>query len=110
METARRCAARRCSRSPPRPDSRRARRDILAAREAGRFVVGDPEVALACVGGALLGVLDLGVTSSATPDALDRAADQLALYLLSMFDVPRDDAERICARHLSTVSGWAGSR
>ncbi len=88
----------------------RARRDILAARAAGRFVVGDPEVALACVGGALLGVLGLGVTSSAAPDALDRGADQLALYLLSMFDVPRVDAERICARHLPTVSGWAGSR
>ncbi len=88
----------------------RARRDILAARAAGRFAVGDPEVALACVGGALLGVLDLGVTSSAAPDALDRGADQLALYLLSMFDVPRVDAERICARHLPTVSGWAGSR
>jgi len=88
----------------------RARRDILAARDAGRFVVGDAQVALACVGGALLGVLDLAVTGSATPSALDRAADQLALYLLSMFDVSRDDAERICARHLPTVSGWARSR
>lgn len=88
----------------------RARRDILAARNAGRFVAGDPEVALACVGGALLGVLDLGVTSSATPDALGRAADQLALYLLSMFDVPRVDAERICARHLPVVGPRARHR
>ncbi|QNK79352.1 TetR/AcrR family transcriptional regulator [Nakamurella sp. PAMC28650] len=82
----------------------RARRDILAARDSGRFTVGDPVVALACVGGALLGVLNLAAAST-TSKAVDRAADQLALNLLSMFDVPREDAERICSRHLPTISG-----
>ncbi|WP_295697418.1 TetR/AcrR family transcriptional regulator [Lapillicoccus sp.] len=77
----------------------RALRDILAARDAGRFTVDDPAVALACVGGALLGVLNL-VGAGRTPRAVGRAADQLAHNLLRMFEVPREDAERICARKL----------
>jgi AcrR family transcriptional regulator len=71
----------------------RARRDILAARDSGRFTVGDPVVALNLA------------AASTTSKAVDRAADQLALNLLSMFDVPREDAERICSRHLPTISG-----
>jgi AcrR family transcriptional regulator len=88
----------------------RALRDVLAARDTGRFTVDDPDVALACVGGALIGVLHLSSTHS-TPRAIDRAADQLAGSLLAMFGVEPADVARICARRLPAASGSrTGSR
>jgi len=42
----------------------RARRDLQGAEAAGRFTVGDLDVTLACVAGALLGVLHLASTNA----------------------------------------------
>ena len=65
----------------------RALRDLQKAKRAGRFAIDDPHVALACTGGALLGVLQLASTQ-ARPSHIDRAADELAVNLLRMFGVP----------------------
>lgn len=77
----------------------RAMRDLHRARDAGRFSYDDPAVALACTGGALLGVIHLSLTE---PDAdrIDRAADALALQLLRMFGVAEADARAVVARPL----------
>jgi len=77
----------------------RALRDLLLGREAGRFSFDDPEVALACTGGALLGVIHLSLTAR---DAarIDRAADGLALHLLRMFGLAEADARAVVARPL----------
>jgi AcrR family transcriptional regulator len=77
----------------------RARRDLQGAEAAGRLTVGDVDVTLACVAGALLGVLHLASTN-ATPAAIDRAADELAANLLRMFGVPADEATRIAHSRL----------
>jgi AcrR family transcriptional regulator len=77
----------------------RALRDLQQAKEAGRFAIDDPHVALACTGGALLGVLQLASTQ-AKPSAIDRAADELAANLLRMFGVPYDEARAIASGKL----------
>ena len=77
----------------------RARRDLQGAEAAGRFTVGDLDVTLACVAGALLGVLHLAPTN-ATHAAIDRAADELAANLLRMFGVPAVEATRIAHSRL----------
>ena len=79
--------------------SPRARRDLQAARAAGRFTVDDVDVALACVAGALLGVLHMA-SANATPAGIDRAADEFAANLLRMFGVPADEATRVTQRQL----------
>ena len=76
----------------------RALRDLQQAKRAGRFAIDDSHVALACTGGALLGVLQLTSTQG-KPPAIDRAADELAVNLLRMFGVPHDEARTIaCAK------------
>jgi len=77
----------------------RALRDLQKGRDAGRFAIDDPHVALACTGGALLGVLQLASTQ-ARPSAIDRAADELAVNLLRMFGVPYDEARAIASAKL----------
>jgi AcrR family transcriptional regulator len=79
--------------------SLRARRDLQAARAAGRFTVDDVDVALACVAGAVLGVLHMASVNP-TPAGIDRAADELAANLLRMFGVPADEATRVAQRQL----------
>ena len=79
--------------------SLRARRDLQAARAAGRFTVDDVDVALACVAGALLGVLHMASINT-TPAAIDRAADELAANLLRMLGVPADEATGIAHSQL----------
>ena len=78
----------------------RARRDLRRAQAAGRFQIGDLDVALACTAGALLGVLHLASSTNAGPRVIDRAADQLAVNLLRMFGLPADEAARIAQRSL----------
>ena len=76
----------------------RALRDLEKAMRDGRFAIDDSHVALACTGGALLGVLQLTSTQG-KPPAIDRAADELAVNLLRMFGVPHDEARTIaCAK------------
>ena len=77
----------------------RALRDLQRARDAGRFQIGDPTVALASSGGAVLGVLAL-TTTNPKPKAIDAAADQLAANLLRMFGLPDDEAREIARRPL----------
>jgi AcrR family transcriptional regulator len=76
----------------------RALRDLQRAEAAGRLSLGDPAVALACAGGALLGVLHLGLTRDGV--AVDAAADELAENLLRMFGLAEDDARRVARRAL----------
>ena len=77
----------------------RALRDVQRARQAGRFDIEDPMVALACTAGALFGVLHLA-TINAKPAAIDRASDELARNMLRMFGVPSDEAREIASRKL----------
>jgi len=77
----------------------RAFRDLQQAKRAGRFAIDDPHVALACTGGALLGVLQLTSTPG-KPSAIDRVADELAVNLLRMFGIPRDEARTIASAKL----------
>jgi len=77
----------------------RALRDLKRASDAGRLDIGDPKVALAASGGAVLGVLSL-TTSNPKPKAIDAAADELASRLLRMFGLPDDEAREIASRPL----------
>jgi AcrR family transcriptional regulator len=86
----------------------RALRDLEKAKRAGRFAIDDPHVALACTGGALLGVLQLTSTPG-KPPAIDRAADELAVNLLRMFGVPHDEASAIASAKLPRTGRPAGS-
>lgn len=77
----------------------RALRDLRRAKESGRFAIDDPAVALACTGGALLGVLALTAVDR-DPTAIDAAADELAVNLLRMFGLSHDEAGEIAGRPL----------
>ncbi len=76
----------------------RALRDIEAAVSAGRFVVEDPQLALAVAGGAILG---LGALLSSDPGRDDaHAADSVTADVLRLFGMSAKDAAKICARPL----------
>ncbi|MVU80685.1 TetR family transcriptional regulator [Nocardia sp. ET3-3] len=79
----------------------RARRDIDAAARAGRFQVGDPELAMAVVTGA---ALCLGQLLHDQPDRDDaEASDQVAEDLLRMFGLPAGEAHRISRQPLPAL-------
>jgi len=78
-----------------------ALRDLRVAAEAERFEIGDPYVALACVGGSVLGLLRI-LQARPGMDA-EAANDQLAESLLRMFGVPADEAGRIARRPLPAI-------
>jgi AcrR family transcriptional regulator len=76
----------------------RARRDIAAATESGRFQVADSKLAMAVAAGALLG---LGQLVQAEPERdADQTADQVTQDLLRMFGLPADEARELCSRPL----------
>jgi len=77
----------------------RGLRDLERAMHAGRFQIGDPKVALASSGGAVIGVLAL-TTTIPRPKAINAAADELAANLLRMFGLPDDEAREIASRTL----------
>jgi AcrR family transcriptional regulator len=84
----------------------RARRDIQAATEAGRFTVGDLDLAMATVLGAALG---LGQLLHDHPDRDDaESADQLTEDLLRMLGLPAAEAHEICRRPLPDLTGIFG--
>ncbi|MBY0388113.1 MAG: TetR/AcrR family transcriptional regulator [Mycobacterium pseudokansasii] len=85
----------------------RALRDIKAAADAGRFRVGDPELALATAGGALLGLGALLRTDPHRDDAL--AADMVTERLLRLFGLDAQEARTICQRPLPALDGRAES-
>ncbi|MCX2715988.1 TetR/AcrR family transcriptional regulator [Mycolicibacterium sp. J2] len=76
----------------------RARRDIVAGIEAGRFTIEDPELALAIAGGVLMGV---GILVRDHPDRDDGATADLATEnLLRVFGLPVDEARAMCRKPL----------
>ncbi|TQM26363.1 TetR/AcrR family transcriptional regulator [Nocardia bhagyanarayanae] len=79
----------------------RARRDIEAAADAGRFQVRDSELAMTIVAGA---ALCLGRLLHDHPERDDaEAADQVTEDLLRMFGLPADEAAEICRRPLPSL-------
>jgi hypothetical protein len=72
----------------------RARRDIMAAVEAGRFDVQDVDVAVTITAGALLA---LGQLLHDQPERdVEETTDRMAEDLLRMFGVTAGAARRIC--------------
>ena len=79
----------------------RARRDIVAAGRAGRFSVGDADLAMTIVSGAALG---LGQFLHDHPDRDDaHATDQVTEDLLRMLGLAAGEAGEICGRPLPTL-------
>jgi len=79
----------------------RARRDIIAAVEAGRFRVDDLGVTMAVVGGSLLG---LGQLLHDEPDRdVADAADKVTEHVLTVLGMSADEAHRICALPLPDI-------
>ncbi|WP_433673028.1 TetR/AcrR family transcriptional regulator [Nocardia sp. CA-136227] len=76
----------------------RARRDIIAAQEAGRFEQMDPDMAVMAAGGSLLGLLQL---LDAQPDADAGAlADEMTYHMLRMFGMNKRSAQRLTSTEL----------
>jgi AcrR family transcriptional regulator len=76
----------------------RALRDIRTGVDAGRFKVDDPELALAMVGGALLG---LGKLLRDNPDRDDAvAADTVTENMLRLLGLSAEEAHKVCQRPL----------
>jgi AcrR family transcriptional regulator len=89
--------------SAPNGLAPRARRDIEAAAEAGRFDVTDLDVAVTMAAGALIA---LGQLLHDQPDRdVDETTDRITEDLLRMFGLPRRQAQRICALPLPEVGG-----
>ncbi|WP_433594348.1 TetR/AcrR family transcriptional regulator [Nocardia sp. CA-145437] len=76
----------------------RARRDIIAAQEAGRFEQMDPDMAVMAAGGSLLGLLQL---LDAQPDADAGAlADEMTYHMLRMFGMNKRSAQKLTSTEL----------
>jgi AcrR family transcriptional regulator len=76
----------------------RARRDLAAAVEAGRFEIDDLDVAVTMTAGALVA---LGQLLHDQPDRdVETTSDRVAEDLLRMFGVPPRQAHRICTKPL----------
>ena len=82
--------------------SPRARRDIAAAIDAGRFVIADPDVGLALAGGALIGLATL-LREKPDRDA-DTTVDEVAGGLLRTFGITAKQAAALCALPLPDLS------
>lgn len=76
----------------------RARADIRAGIDAGRFRFVDPELAFMIAGGSLLGLLQM-LDADPEVDA-DEATDRLAESLLRMFGLSAEEAAEIAAHPL----------
>lgn len=85
----------------------RARRDIEAAAEAGRFDIRDPELSMTIVAGAAPCVGRLPHDHPERDDA--EAADQVAEDLLRMFGLSSEEAHEICRRPLPPLTCRVGS-
>ncbi|MET9285972.1 TetR/AcrR family transcriptional regulator [Nocardia beijingensis] len=79
----------------------RARRDIIAAQEAGRFEPMDPQLAVMAAGGSLLGLLQL---LDADPHAdADALSDEMTYRMLRMFGMPKRTAQRLSSGPLPEI-------
>ncbi|KUL23179.1 TetR/AcrR family transcriptional regulator [Actinoplanes awajinensis] len=83
--------------TPPTGIGPLARRFLRHAKDVGRLCYDDVDVALACAGGAALGVLRLGLAAP-DPVAAERAGQAAAVALLRMFTLVEGDARRVAAR------------
>jgi AcrR family transcriptional regulator len=84
----------------------RARRDIEAGMQSGRFTIRDPDLALTIVAGA---ALCLGQLLHDHPERDDAdAADQVTEALLCMLGVPADEAHDICKCPLPSPDDLTG--
>jgi AcrR family transcriptional regulator len=81
----------------------RALRDIRKAADAGRFEVGDAEVALACAAGALSAVLQL-LDGAAEPARIDQATDLMVHNVLRMFGMSDAEATRLVELELPVTT------
>ncbi|WP_063050991.1 TetR/AcrR family transcriptional regulator [Nocardia arthritidis] len=79
----------------------RARRDIRAAQEAGRFEPMDPDLAVMAAGGALLGLLQL-LDADPAADA-DALSDEMTYRMLRMFGMNKRSAQRLSSGSLPEV-------
>jgi AcrR family transcriptional regulator len=82
----------------------RALRDIKAAADAGRFLIDDPELALAMAGGALLGLGALLRKDRDRDDA--HAADTVTENVLGLFGLGAEEAHAVCQRPLPDLDAW----
>ncbi len=80
----------------------RARRDIAAAIAAGRFHVDDLSLAIAVVGGSLLGLGQL-LHDEPERDVAD-AADKVTEHVLTVLGMHADEAHRICQLPLPDIN------
>ncbi|MBX7448908.1 TetR/AcrR family transcriptional regulator [Mycolicibacterium sp. 3033] len=85
--------------------SPRARRDIVAAIDAGRFVIADADVGLALAGGALIGLATL-LRDRPDRDA-DATVDEIAQSLLRTYGIPDEQSAALCALPLPDMSSLA---
>ena len=84
----------------------RARRDIAAAVDAGRFDVEDLDVAVTMTAGALLA---LGQLLHDQPERdVEKTTDRVTEDLLRMLGVPRRQAQRICSLPLPDIDAVRG--
>jgi AcrR family transcriptional regulator len=81
----------------------RARRDVNAGIDAGRFQVADLSLAMAIVGGALLGLGQLLHDEPERDDA--QAADAVTEHVLTLLGMSADEAHRICQLPLPDLAG-----
>jgi AcrR family transcriptional regulator len=80
----------------------RAKRDIVAAADAGRFKVRDPDIALAVAGGALLGLGQLLLDHPDRDDAHD--ADEVTRDVLRLFGMTARQAQHLTSRPMPDVA------
>ncbi|MEU0540431.1 helix-turn-helix domain-containing protein [Nocardia sp. NPDC005978] len=79
----------------------RARRDIRAAQEAGRFEPMDADLAVMAAGGALLGLLQL-LDADPAADA-DALSDEMTFRVLRMFGMNSRTARRLSSGDLPEI-------
>jgi AcrR family transcriptional regulator len=84
----------------------RARRDLAAAAEAGRFDIEDLDLAVTVTAGCLIA---LGQLLHTQPDRdVDTTTDTVTEDLLRMLGLPRRQAERICRLPLPDIETGRG--
>jgi hypothetical protein len=83
----------------------RARRDITAANQIGRFQIHDLELAVTLAAGALFGLIQLPHDQPERDDA--HAADRLAQDLLVVYGLSAEEAQEVCLRALPDLDDIA---
>ncbi len=83
----------------------RARRDIKAANQCGRFQIDDLELAVTLAAGALFGLVQLLNDQPERDDA--HAADRLAQDLLVVYGLSAEEAQEVCMRALPDLDDIA---